>query len=164
MSKIFLSLGLILTLLAGNVVAKVPEKGDKALDFSIISLSKKEEKAGLSDFRGKVLVMGMFHICVPCMNQAMELEKVRKALPSDKLAVIGVNTAGDSGDAVKDYLKGFPSPVTFPYYLDPKMTIHKAYIQRDMPTVLIIGADGVILSRSPAVSAEQLIEYLKMVL
>lgn len=161
MCKFLSSLAIIL-LLAGPASADAPQPGSAAPDFSLMSLDN--EKISLSALRGKVVLMGMFHICVPCMRQAMEFEKVRKALPTDKLAIIGINTFGDSRKAVTDYLNGFPSPISFPYCLDPETTVDKGYIQRDMPTVVIIGPDGVILARVPGVGADQLIPYLKKLL
>ncbi len=150
---------IILLLLAHPVFAGAPVSGDKAPGFSLSSLGG--EKFSLSDLKGKVVLVGMFHICVPCMNQAMELNKVREKIKSDKLVVLGINTSGDSQEAVEKYLKGFPEAVTFPYLLDPKMSMHKAYIQRDMPTVLIIDGEGVLQARSPSVGADQLVPYLK---
>ncbi len=157
-----MAIAVLFFLWTGLAMAKAPVAGDKAPDFSIQSMDGKS--VSLSDFKGKVVLVGMFHICVPCRNQAMELEKVRASLSSDKLAIIGINTAGDSKEAVTKYLNGFPSKVNFPYYLDPDMTVHKAYIQRDMPTVLIIGPDGDLLARTPSVGADQLIPYLKKLL
>lgn len=151
---------LILVVLSANpVFAGAPVPGDKAPNFSLSSL--KGEKFALDALKGKVVLVGMFHICVPCMNQAMELNKVRDKIKSDKLVVLGINTSGDSRKAVEDYLKGFPQAVQFPYLLDPKMSIHKAYIQRDMPTVLIIDAEGVLKARSSSVGADQLVPYLE---
>ncbi|MFQ5673386.1 MAG: peroxiredoxin family protein [Nitrospinales bacterium] len=161
MRKVIISLAIVLSL-AGSALAKAPDVGDEAPDFSVTSL--KNKKISLSSLKGKVVLMGMFHICVPCMHQAMEFEKVRKALPTDKLAIIGINTFGDSREKVTDYLNHFPSPVHFPYCLDPKTTVDQAYVQRDMPTVIIIGPDGVIRARTPAVGADQLIPYLKKML
>ena len=106
----------------------------------------------------------MFHICVPCQKQALEFKKVRDAIPSNHLVIIGVNTAGDSKNDVKKYLASFPTPINFPYFLDPEQTVHKAYIQRDMPTVLIIGQDGKLLARSPSVEASQLITFINKLL
>jgi len=37
--------------------------GDKAPDFALKSMSGDE--VSLSDFKGKVVLIGMFHICVP---------------------------------------------------------------------------------------------------
>ncbi len=151
-----------LFLLATHAWAGVPKKGDLAPDFSLTSVTG--EKVSLSDLKGKVVLVGMFHICVPCMNQAMEFEKVKKSLNSDKLAVIGINTSGDTKAAVLDYLSQFPNKVSFPYLLDPDTSIHQHYIQRDMPTVLVIDDKGVIQARSPGVGAGQLIPFIKKLL
>lgn len=151
-----------LLLLVSNSWAGVPKKGDSAPGFSLTSVNG--DKVSLSDLKGKVVLVGMFHICAPCMNQAMEFEKVRKAINSDKLVVIGINTSGDSKAAVVDYLSQFPTKVNFPYLLDPETSVHNAYIQRDMPTVLVIDAKGVIQARSPGVGAGQLIPFIKKLL
>jgi len=161
MKKIAISV--LLVLLAFNLAwAAVPKSGDKAPDFALTSVDGKQVR--LSDFKGKVVLMGMFHICVPCMNQAMEFEKVRKELGTDKLAIIGVNTSGDSRKKVVDYLSGFPQDIQFPYLLDPETRVHQKYMQRDMPTVLIIDKDGIIRARSPGVGADQLIPFIKELL
>ncbi len=149
---------IIIVFLASPVFA-APVAGDKAPNFTLNSLEG--EKFSLNALKGKVVLVGMFHICVPCMNQAMELNKVRDKIKSEKLVVLGINTSGDSRKAVEDYLKGFPQAVKFPYLLDPEMSLHKAYIQRDMPTVLIIDSEGVLKARSSAVGADQLIPYLE---
>jgi len=155
-------IGTIYFLLVGTVFAKSPVAGDKAPDFSVQTMDGK--RVSLANFKDKVVLVGMFHICAPCRNQALELEKVRANLNSDKLAVIGINTSGDSKEAVSKYLNDFLAKINFPYYLDPNMTVHKAYKQRDMPTVLIIGQDGNLLARTPGVGADQLIPYLKKLL
>jgi cytochrome c biogenesis protein CcmG/thiol:disulfide interchange protein DsbE len=68
--------------------AASPKAGDSAPDFSLNAITG--GKHTLSDLKGKVVLVGMFHICVPCMNQAMEFEKVRKALSTDKLVILGI--------------------------------------------------------------------------
>jgi len=153
---------LITLFLAHPVLAASPKPGDSAPDFSLNAITG--EKHTLSDLKGKVVLVGMFHICVPCMNQAMEFEKVRKALNTDKLVILGINTSGDSKKAVQDYLAEFPKSVSFPYLLDPGKTVHKDYTQRDMPTILIIDSKGVLRARSPSVGANQLIPFLKKLL
>jgi cytochrome c biogenesis protein CcmG, thiol:disulfide interchange protein DsbE len=153
---------LISVLLAHPAWAASPKAGDTAPDFSLSAITG--GKHTLSDLKGKVVLVGMFHICVPCMNQAMEFEKVREALSTDKLVILGINTSGDSKKAVQDYLAGFPKPVHFPYLLDPGQSVHKAYTQRDMPTVLIIDSKGVLRARTPSVGADQLVPYIKKLL
>ena len=153
---------LIAFFLTVNFAWSAPKPGDKAPGFSLTSVDG--EKVSLEQFKGKVVLIGMFHICVPCMNQALEFQKVIKSVASDKLVVLGINTSGDSKTAVNKYLAGFPSQIDFPYLLDPEMTVQKAYIQRDMPTVLIIDAKGNIQARIPNVSADQLTPYIKKLL
>lgn len=145
--------------LAAPVLAAAPKEGEPAPDFNLVTTSG--QPVSLKQHRGKVVLIGMFHICVPCMNQALEFNKIRKAISEDKLVILGINTSGDSKNAVKDYLGKFPEEVNFPYLLDPKQTVHESYIQRDMPTVLIIDKNGNLKARSPGVGADQLIPYLK---
>lgn len=161
MRKIFLFL-LIFMAFASLALAGAPKPGDPAPDFSLQTMDGKT--LSLSSFKGKVVLIGMFHICVPCMNQAMELNKVREQIPGDDLVILGINTSGDSPDDVLAYLKRFPQPVKFPYLLDPAQTVHKAYIQRDMPTVLVVDKEGVLRARSPSVGAGQLVPFLKKLL
>ncbi|NIR53035.1 redoxin domain-containing protein, partial [candidate division KSB1 bacterium] len=56
----FSNVFLILLLTAGLAFAAVPRSGDKAPDFSLQSLDGK--KYELSELKGKVVLIGMFHI------------------------------------------------------------------------------------------------------
>lgn len=152
----------IIFLLAAPAFAGAPSRGDQAPDFSLTSVTG--ESISLSSLKGKVILIGMFHICVPCMNQAMEFNKVRKQLDNEDLVILGINTSGDKKEAVQKYLNSFPQPVQFPYLLDPEQTVHKNYIQRDMPTVLVVDRKGVLQARSPSVGVDQLVPFLKELL
>ena len=77
---------LSILLLAQNAYAKVPLADDPAPNFSLTSVAGK--KVTLSDLKGKVVLVGMFHICVPCMKQALEFNKVRDQLSSEKLTIL----------------------------------------------------------------------------
>jgi len=122
------------------------------------------KEVALSNFKGKVVLIGMFHICVPCMNQAMEFNKVRKQFGEDKVVILGINTNGDTKEAVSKYLSKFPEKVQFPYLIDPGKEVYKSYSQRDMPTVLIVDQKTNLKARTPAVSADQLTNYIKKML
>lgn len=158
MRNILLSL-LILVLAVVPSFAGAPAPGERAPAFSLMSMDGKEVM--LSDFRGKAVLIGMFHICVPCMKQAMEFNKVRDQLGEDKVVILGINTNGDSKEAVAQYLSKFPEKVRFPYLIDPEKVVYKSYQQREMPTVLIIDQKGILSARVPGVSAKQLVPYLK---
>ncbi len=142
--------------------AGAPSAGDQAPGFSLKSMDG--QQVALSDFKGKVVVIGMFHICVPCMNQAMEFNKVRSQFDEGEVVVLGINTNGDSREAVAKYLSKFPEKVQFPYLIDPVKSVYQSYLQRDMPTVLIIDQKGILNARAPAVSADQLVPYIKKML
>jgi cytochrome c biogenesis protein CcmG/thiol:disulfide interchange protein DsbE len=161
MRKIFL---LLLIVVLGSVpaFAGALSPGEQAPDFSLTSMDGK--KVALSDFKGKVVVIGMFHICVPCMNQAMEFNKLRSQTSEDQVVVLGINTNGDSREAVAQYLGKFPEKVKFPYLIDPVKEVYRSYSQRDMPTVLIIDQKGILNARAPAVGADQLVPYIKKML
>ncbi len=162
MTKLLSFLAIFL-LSALPVQAAAPTAGDPAPGFSLSPVAG-GEPVSLESLKGKVVLIGMFHICVPCMNQALEFNKVREQVPSEDLVILGINTSGDSKKAVTDYLNGFPKPVQFTYLLDPDQSVHKVYKQRDMPTILIIDKDGVLKARSPGVGANQLVPYLKKLL
>ena len=162
MYKTFIISLLTIFFVAQNSYAKVPIAGDAAPNFSLTSIEGK--KITLSDLQGKVVLIGMFHICVPCMKQALEFNKVQDQLSSEKLTILGINTSGDSKAAVMKYLKGFPENVKFSYLIDPEQSVHKKYSQRDMPTVLIIDSSGIIQARLPWVGADQLVQFLKKLL
>lgn len=161
MRKFFLSL-IFMILGVVPAFAGAPSPGEQAPEFSLRSMDGK--KVALSDYKGKVVVIGMFHICVPCMNQAMEFNKVKKQLSEDQVVVLGINTNGDSREAVAQYLSKFPEKVNFPYLIDPDKGVYKSYSQRDMPTVLIIDQKGVLNARASAVGADQLVPYIKKML
>ena len=153
---------IILMLIAEFAFAGAPGPGDKAPDFSLKTLDGK--KVSLSDMKGKIVLIGMFHICVPCMNQAMEFNKVRDQFDENQVAILGINTNGDSREAVADYLSKFPEKVRFPYLMDPVKSFYQVYLQREMPTVLVIDKEGILNARAPGVSANQLVPYLKKML
>ena len=112
MYKVFIISLLTTLFVVQNSHAKVPIVGDAAPNFSLTSVNGK--KITLSGLKGKVVLMGMFHICVPCMNQAMEFNKVRKQFGEDKVVILGINTNGDTKEAVSKYLSKFPEKFSRP--------------------------------------------------
>lgn len=161
MQKIFLTL-IIMFLGAVPALAGAVSSGEPAPEFSLTSMDGK--KVSLSDYKGKVVIIGMFHICVPCMNQAIEFNKVKNQLSDGQVVVLGINTNGDSREAVAQYLSKFPEKVKFPYLIDPEKEVYRSYSQRDMPTVLIIDQKGILNARAAAVGADQLVTYIKKML
>ena len=160
-NKFFILLVLIGVVVCSGVShAAVPKVGDKAPDFSLTSV--KGEKISLSQYKGSVVVLGLFHICEPCMNQATEMQKLLNDGTS-KAVFIGVNTSGDTKEDVLSYLGQFRTKITFPYLIDPAQTVNKAYTQRFMPTVIIIDGDGIIRYRGSSTPKDRLQEEIKKI-
>ena len=140
--------------------AAVPMVGDRAPDFSLTTIEG--EKVTLSQYKGSVVVLGLFHICDPCMNQATQMQKLLNEGQA-KAVFLGVNTAGDTKEDVLTYLNQFKTTITFPYMLDPAQDVNKKYMQRLMPTVILIDADGVIRFRGSTTPKDVLLSEIKKI-
>jgi cytochrome c biogenesis protein CcmG/thiol:disulfide interchange protein DsbE len=117
--------------------------GEKAPSFSLTSITG--ETVGLDTFRGKVVVLGLFHICEPCMVQGSALQKVSEMTKGKNVAVLGVNSSGDSKKNVGEFLSAFPVTVTYPYLLDPAKVTDKLYGGgKFIPNVYVIDQQGLI--------------------
>ncbi len=115
--------------------------GDPAPNFSLETLEG--QTISLAQYKGKVVVLGLFHICEPCLIQGTELQKVHEALKGKNVQVLGVNSAGNSKEKVVDFLKEFPLKVTYPYMVDPKKETDKLYGGgRFIPNVYVIDQEG----------------------
>ncbi len=117
--------------------------GESAPNFTLTSLD--DHSVTLESLRGKVVVLGLFHICEPCLIQGTNLQKVYEATQGKNVAVVGVNSSGDSKGHVTDFLKTFPVSVTYPYLLDPEQVTDKLFGGgKFIPNVYIIDQQGVI--------------------
>ncbi|THJ10403.1 MAG: TlpA family protein disulfide reductase [Nitrospira sp. CG24C] len=117
--------------------------GEKAPSFALTALTG--ETVGLDTFKGKVVVLGLFHICEPCMVQGSALQKVSEMTKGKDVAVFGVNSSGDSKKNVGEFLSAFPVKVTYPYLLDPNKVTDKLYGGgKFIPNVYVIDRQGVI--------------------
>lgn len=117
--------------------------GEPAPNFTLTSLAG--ETVSLQNQKGKVIVLGLFHICEPCLEQGTNLQKVYEATQGKNVAVIGVNSSGNSKKDVAEFLTAFPVKVTYPYLLDPKKETDKLYGGgKFIPNVYVIDQSGVI--------------------
>lgn len=117
--------------------------GEKAPAFTLTTLTG--ETVALDAHKGKVVVLGLFHICDPCMMQGSNLQKVHEVTQGKNVTVIGVNSAGNSKKDVGEFLSAFPVKVTYPYALDPSKVTDKLYGGgKFIPNVYVIDQNGVI--------------------
>lgn len=131
--------GLVVSVSAGSFF----KVGEPAPSFTLTSVTG--ETVALESLRGKVVVLGLFHICEPCLMQGTNLQKVYEATTGKNVAVVGVNSSGDSEGDIKEFLSSFPVKVTYPYLVDPEKSTDKLYGGgRFIPNVYIIDQQGVI--------------------
>jgi cytochrome c biogenesis protein CcmG/thiol:disulfide interchange protein DsbE len=117
--------------------------GEKAPNFTLSAITG--ETVALEAQKGKVVVLGLFHICDPCMMQGSNLQKVYEQTQGKNVAVIGVNSSGNSKKDVGEFLSAFPVKVTYPYLLDPGKATDKLYGGgKFIPNVYVIDQNGII--------------------
>jgi len=146
MKKVWIALfALLVPVLAAYLVlaAGFFKVGEKAPSFALTAITG--ETVALDTFKGKVVVLGLFHICDPCMVQGSALQKVSEMTKGKDVAVLGVNSSGDSKKSVGEFLSAFPVTVTYPYLLDPNKGTDKLYGGgKFIPNVYVIDQQGVI--------------------
>lgn len=117
--------------------------GEKAPSFTLTAVTG--ETVSLESYKGKVVVLGLFHICDPCMMQGSALQKVYESTQGKQVAVLGVNSSGNAKREVGEFLSGFSVKVTYPYLLDPAKVTDKLYGGgKFIPNVYVIDQRGVI--------------------
>ena len=117
--------------------------GEPAPAFALSSITG--DAVSLEQLKGKVVVLGLFHICDPCMMQGTNLQKVHEVLAGKNVAVVGINSSGNSKRDVGEFLSAFPVKVTYPYLLDPNKVTDKVYGGgKFIPNVYVIDQRGVI--------------------
>jgi cytochrome c biogenesis protein CcmG, thiol:disulfide interchange protein DsbE len=117
--------------------------GEPAPNFALNSITG--APVSLQGFKGKVVVLGLFHICEPCLIQGSNLQKVHDAMQGKNVAVVGVNSSGNSKADVTEFLTAFPVKITYPYLLDPKKETDKLYGGgKFIPNVYVIDQQGII--------------------
>ncbi len=146
MKRVLIALAMVLApLWVSHVVVAAGffKVGEPAPAFSLTSITG--DAVSLEQLRGKVVVLGLFHICDPCMMQGTNLQKVQEAMAGKNVAVIGINSSGNSKRDVGEFLSAFPVKVTYPYLLDPNKTTDKLYGGgKFIPNVYVIDQQGVI--------------------
>ncbi|MGC4099323.1 MAG: TlpA disulfide reductase family protein [Nitrospira sp.] len=117
--------------------------GEKAPSFTLTALTG--ETVSLESRKGKVVVLGLFHICEPCMVQGSALQKVHESIHGKNVAVLGINSSGNAKQDVVEFLAGFPITITYPYLLDPAKVTDKLYGGgKFIPNLYVIDQKGVI--------------------
>ena len=112
--------------------------GERAANFTLKTLDG--EPVALANLQGKVVVLDFWATwCGPCRTELPLIEKLRAEF-GDAVEFYGVNDEDTS--TVKKFVK--EKDLHMPVLLDSRREVHARYGVRAIPTLLIIGPDGVI--------------------
>lgn len=78
--------------------------------------------------------------CGPCRRELPTIEKMNQSYKNSDVVILGINDE-DTG-IVRSYVK--KNGLSFPVLMDGNRKVHAAYHMRSIPSVVIIGRDGVI--------------------
>ena len=117
--------------------------GEKAPSFALNAISG--EPVSLDAYKGKVVVLGLFHICDPCMMQGTNLQKVYEATQGKMSQLSASIHPAIQKRRSASFSSAFPVKVTYPYLLDPGKVTDKLYGGgKFIPNVYVIDQQGVI--------------------
>jgi peroxiredoxin/outer membrane lipoprotein-sorting protein len=128
--------------------------GKKAPPFTLTGV--KGSSVSLSKYRGRVVVLDFWASwCGPCRVEMPRVQKIYQDLKGKGLVVFGINLLEDAA-TVKAYLAKNPS-YTFPILLDKTGKVSGDYKADAIPTLVVIGKDGLIKSYFRGVREESVL-------
>jgi peroxiredoxin/outer membrane lipoprotein-sorting protein len=114
--------------------------GRPAADFALKDLDGNLVR--LSELRGKIVLLDFWATwCPPCRRELPVIEKLAEDLKEKNVVILGVNDEGAS--TVKAYFK--KTEHTLATLEDTSRKVHRTYHADAIPTVFIIGPDGVVV-------------------
>ncbi len=117
-----------------------PLVGKPAPDFLLNLFEGKTVK--LEDMKGKNVVLNFWASwCLPCAEEAEEINRAEKVFGKDGVVFIGVNILDGMEDAVGFVAK---HKITYPNGYDPGKTIHIDYGVAGVPETFFINGEGII--------------------
>jgi thiol-disulfide isomerase/thioredoxin len=124
--------------------------GKKAPPFTLTDTQGRS--VSLAAYKGRVVVLDFWATwCNPCRIEMPRVEKLHQELKSKGLVVLGVNYA-ESPELVKRFLA--KTPYSFRILLDRKGEIGNKYRADAIPTLVVVGRDGLIKSYFRGVTEE----------
>lgn len=119
-------------------------KGDRAPDFTLITLDGEEVK--LSDYQGKKVILNFWATwCPPCKAEMPHMEQYyEKNAKKENVEILAVNlTSQDDGEkAVQQFVDGYE--LTFPILMDENGDVGDEYRAFTIPTTYMIDTNGLI--------------------
>ncbi len=122
----------------------VPRVRVQAPAFSLDRLDG--ERAGLSDFAGKVVLLNFWATwCSPCRKEMPAMQRLWERYREQGFVILAVSADKGSRKQVKSFVE--KHALSFPILLDPQGEVRKQYEVVGLPMSYLIGRDGRISGR-----------------
>ena len=129
-----------------KLVAFVTKKMPEALP-DIAFTNDKGEALTLASFKGKVILLNLWATwCAPCREEMPSLDRLQKALGSDKFEVVALSLDRQGIDAARKFLTEVKAQ-NLKLYVDPTAKQGTALNLVGMPTTILIDSQGRELGR-----------------
>ncbi len=130
----------------GQMAAFVTKKSPEAVpDITFNDASGKEIK--LSDFKGRTVLLNLWATwCAPCREEMPSLDRLQKALGSDKFEVVALSIDRQGVEASKKFLEEV-KVTALKLYSDATAKQGTALKIVGMPTTILINKDGLEVGR-----------------
>ena len=137
--------------------AQAPAGGDKLVAFvtkkvpealpDIAFTNDKGEALTLASFKGKIILLNLWATwCAPCREEMPSLDRLQKALGSDKFEVVALSLDRQGASAARKFLNDVKAQ-NLKLYVDPTAKQGTALNLVGMPTTILIDKEGRELGR-----------------
>lgn len=124
---------------------------------AIVAFAAEPGGIELDEYRGKVVLLDFWASwCVPCRHSFPWMQQMHDRYGQDGLVVIAVNLDNDVA-AAKSFLNKYP--VEFDIVFDQEQSAAREYDIVAMPSSIIIGRDGDVVTRHRGFKAKKKADY-----
>lgn len=126
-------------------------QGEPAPDFSTRDINGKVVR--LEDFKGRYVLLDFWASwCRPCRNKAQEIKKIYDQLQARGIVMLGISMDEKRKDweqaTKEDGIVWANTAELIPF---AENTIARSYKVRQLPTLFLVGPDGVIVKQNPTI-------------
>jgi len=140
--------------------AQSPLAGKDAPDAPLTFVANPPEDAEptLAALRGHPVLLDFWATwCGPCQMEAPIVDKIAQRHRADGLAVIGVNTSDESGNAAR-WAKSHG--ITYPIAFDSEQRVARAFGVENLPTLVILSKDGKVAAVRTGITSDAELEAI----